>query len=93
MEAVVHVTPEIAGAMKPRAGADENVTAEPFRSVITGGSACIRSDIIVAVGAFRGYADCDADLSFGPGNDRHKARCCNSSYQGNLVSTHAFTSP
>jgi len=70
METVIYVALELIGPMKPRAGPNEDVPAEPFRTVIAGRGTVIRSDIIVTVGAFRGYSDVNADLSlcFGGGN-------------------------
>src|ERR1700722_2696119 len=59
MVAVVYTAAEIPGAMKPRAGADENAPTEPFRSVIAGGSAAIGNGVVVAIRTFRSQADGD----------------------------------
>jgi len=70
METVIHVALEATSAMKPRAGANEAVSIKPFRAVVASGSTAIRSDVVVTVGAVRGYADLDVVLSlrFGGGN-------------------------
>src|SRR5580693_9139267 len=61
METVIDVAVEMFVAMKPRANADEDAVVQPFRSVITGRSTGIRSDVIVAVRTLGSYADVDAD--------------------------------
>jgi hypothetical protein len=70
MELIIYVALEVAGAVKPRAGADEDVPAKPFRTVISRGSTIIRGDVIVTIRTIRGYSDVNADLSirFGGGN-------------------------
>src|SRR5580658_1019220 len=51
MVGVIYVAAEFAGAMKPRAGADEDVPAEPLWAVVAGRSTVIGGDVIVAIGA------------------------------------------
>jgi hypothetical protein len=63
MESVVYLATEFAGAMKPRAGANEDLPVKPFWAVVARGSTPIRSGVIVAVGTFRGDTDVDAELS------------------------------
>jgi hypothetical protein len=63
MVAVIDVALELISAMKPRAGANEDFSVKPFRTVVAGGGAVIRSDVIITIGAFRGYPDVEADLS------------------------------
>ena len=63
MEAVIDVALEFTSAMKPRACANEDVPAKPFRTVVAGWGAIIRSDVIVTIRTFRSYSDVDADLS------------------------------
>jgi hypothetical protein len=77
MVGVIYVATEFAGAMKPRASADEDVPAEPFRAVVAGGSTAIRSGVIVTIGAFRGYTDIDADLSLCAGGGCRETGCSN----------------
>jgi len=62
-ETVIHVAMEVAGAMKPWAGAEEDPIDKPFRTVAANWSAGIRGNVIVAVGAIRGWSDLDGDLS------------------------------
>jgi len=92
VETVVHVAPEIAGAMKPRASADEDLPAKPFRTVVAGGSTVIRSDVIVAIGTIRSHADGDGDLSFCFGSGSREAESGNSSQHQKCKSAHKFTS-
>jgi len=54
MEGVIHMAAEFSGAVKPRASADEDVPAEPFRAVVARRSTAIGSGVIVTVGAYRG---------------------------------------
>src|SRR5580692_1854509 len=79
METIIYMATEVARAMKPWAGADEYVPAEPFRAIVTRGSATIGSGVIVTVGTFGGYTDIDADLSNCPGGDCHEATAGNGS--------------
>jgi hypothetical protein len=63
MESVIHIAAEIARAMKPRAGAYEDISSKPFWAVVSGGSAAIRRRVIVAVGTLRSDANIHGDLS------------------------------
>ena len=63
VEAVIYLAPELVVAVKPRAGTNEDIPRKPFWTVVAGRCTVIRSDVIVAVGAFRGYPDADANLS------------------------------
>jgi hypothetical protein len=49
MEVSVDVATKAAGAMKPWARADEHVASKPLRAIVAGGSAAIRSGVIVTV--------------------------------------------
>jgi hypothetical protein len=49
--------------MKPGASANEAVPVKPFWTIVASGSTAIRSDVIVTIGAVRGYADLDVHLS------------------------------
>jgi len=62
MEAVIYVPSEFGWTMKPWAGADEDAFGKPFRTVVSRGGTGIWSNVIVTVGAVRGWTDLDADL-------------------------------
>jgi hypothetical protein len=79
IETVVYLAPELVIAMKPRSGANEYVPAKPFWTVVARRRTVIRSDVIVTVGAFRGYPDVDADLSLRLGGGCSKTTPSNSS--------------
>ena len=64
MKTVIHVSLELACAMKPRSRANEAVSSEPFRTIIAGGSTVIRSGVIVTIRTIRGHSNFDSDLSF-----------------------------
>jgi len=80
METIIYVALEVAGAMKPRASANEAVPVKPFRTVVASGSTVIRSDVIVAIRTFGGNSDGDADLSLCFGSSNREADSSNSSY-------------
>jgi hypothetical protein len=63
MEIVIYTAVEIAGTMKPRAGANEDRPIKPFWAVVARGSTAIRGRVIIAVGTFRSDTNGDADLS------------------------------
>jgi hypothetical protein len=75
METIVNVAMEVGRTVKPRAGADENAAAEPFWTVVTGWRTAIRSNVVIAVGAFRSYADTDAHLSICDRDSQCEAGC------------------
>jgi hypothetical protein len=81
MELVIYMALEFGCAMKPWAGANEDVPVKPFRTVVAGGSTGIRSDVIVTIGTVGSYSDIDADLGlrFGGGGGSHEADSSNSS--------------
>jgi hypothetical protein len=58
---VVDIAPEIARTVKPWTYADEGASSKPLRPVVTSGGTGIRSNVIVSVGAIRGFSDADAD--------------------------------
>ena len=78
IERVVYFALEVAGAMKPRSNADEYAAIEPFRAVVAVGNAVIGGVIVVAVGAIRGDADFDRDLSLCFGSSCYKEDSRNS---------------
>jgi predicted DNA repair protein MutK len=51
IEMVVHVAAKVSRAVKPRAGANEDAASKPLRAVVAVGSAVVRSEVIVAIGA------------------------------------------
>jgi hypothetical protein len=80
VEAVVYLAPELVIAVKPRAGTNEDIPSKPFWTVVAGRCTVIRSDVIVAIGAFRSYPDADAHLSRRFGGRYRKANSSNRSY-------------
>src|SRR5208282_167719 len=91
MQAVVDVATEVAGAMKPRAGADEDVAAKPFRTIVAGWGAVVGSNVIISVRAFRSDADIDADLGFCFREAKVEANCGNRRHCQKIEFTHLFT--
>ena len=53
MVSVIHIAAKVAGTVKPRAGANENIATKPLRAVVTRRSAAIRGSVVVTVGTFR----------------------------------------
>lgn len=62
METIVYTAVELLGTVKPWADADEDAIDEPFRSVVSGGSAVIWSSVIVSIGTLGGWTDFHGDL-------------------------------
>jgi hypothetical protein len=62
IEMVIHFAAEVVRAMKPWANSNEDASGKPFWTIVAGRSTVIRSDVIVAVRAIRGYADLHGDL-------------------------------
>ena len=77
--AVIYLSMKIGAAMKPGAGADENVRTKPFWTVVACRSAVIRGGFKVAVRTIRGYPDANGDLSLRFGHCCCEAASCNSS--------------
>src|ERR1700761_7183203 len=75
VEPIVDVAMKIGGAVEPRAGADENTAAEPFRTVVAGRRTAVRSYVVITVGAVRSDTDTDADLSVRNRDGKRKTRC------------------
>ena len=69
VEAIVYVPVELGWAMEPGSGANENAAGKPFRSVISRGSARIRSNVIVSIGTLRRHTDVNGDLGAAFGGD------------------------
>jgi hypothetical protein len=63
MESIIDVAVKGGRTVKPGTGADKHTTAKPFWTVVAGWCTAVRSNVIVAVGAYRSDADIDADLS------------------------------
>jgi uncharacterized cupredoxin-like copper-binding protein len=63
MKVIVYMTAEVIGAMKPRAGTDEDSAAKPLRAIVAVGSTAVRSSVIISIRAVWSYTDVDADLS------------------------------
>ena len=57
IKVVVNVTVEAARAVEPGACADKDAAVEPFRAVVAIRCAGVRGSFIVAVRAFRSWAD------------------------------------
>jgi len=91
IETVIHVATEIVTAVKPRAGANEHVSAKPFWSVIARRCTVVRSDVIVAVRTFRGYTDLDLDLSLRLRYGCREATSNNCNCHQKSKCTHNFT--
>ncbi len=62
MEMVIYIAVEVITTVEPRAGADKDAVGEPFRSVISGGCAAVRGNVVVTVGAVGCDSDIDSDL-------------------------------
>ena len=60
--AVIDVTIEAMGAVKPRAGAYEEAAIKPVGTVVAVGSAVVRGVVEVSVGAHRCDSNVDRDL-------------------------------
>jgi hypothetical protein len=78
METVIYMALEIVWAMKPLASADEDAACKPFRAVVAVGSAVIWSDVIVAIGTIRRYANFYGNLSCRFGSGCHHKTSSNS---------------
>src|SRR5271165_1413442 len=91
MEAVIHVSAEIVAAMKPRAGTNEDIAAEPFGPVISGRGTAIGRDIVIAIGTFRRDADVDGDLRLRFGRGGGEANRGNRRKCQKIELTHEFT--
>jgi hypothetical protein len=79
METVIHVALEVLRAVKPGASANEAIPVKPLWTIVASGSTAVRSDVIVTIGAIRGHADFDVDLSLCFGCDSGEADSSNSS--------------
>ena len=88
METVIYVALEVAGAMKPWAGANETVPVKPLRTVVASRRTVIRSDVIVTIGTVGGNSDGDADLSLCLGGGSRQADSSNNSYHYKCKSAH-----
>jgi hypothetical protein len=79
VEPIVYVSFEFGWAVEPWAGANEDARVKPLRTVVTGRSARIRSDVIVSIRTFGRYSDVDVDLSFCFGSRRRQSDSGNGS--------------
>jgi hypothetical protein len=75
----IHVALEVVRAMKPRAGANEAVPVEPFRTVVASGSTGVGSRVIVTIGTVGGHSGVDAGLSLCFGSASYEADAGNGS--------------
>jgi hypothetical protein len=62
VETMIDVSVEMVRTVEPRSRTDEYATAEPFRTVITIGSAVVRRSLVIAVRARRRFSDIDRHL-------------------------------
>jgi hypothetical protein len=92
MEAVVHVSPESGGSMKPKTSADEDAADEPFWAVVAGWSTVIRRDVVVTVWAIRRYSYVDSHLGICSRGEDSKATSSDGSQHKNCGLAHNFTS-
>jgi len=89
---VVYVATKSVNATEPGANANKGSAIKPFRAVVAGGSAIIRSVIIVSVWAVWGCSNGDGDLSRSLGGGHCEAKSGKSDKQQNLESAHSCTS-
>jgi hypothetical protein len=92
IETVIYMAAKVPGAVKPRAGADEDPTAEPFRAVVAVGSTGVRSVVVVAVRACGFDSDVDADPSLCCWSGHRKGNYYNSNREGTIESVHDYSS-
>lgn len=62
MQTIVYAAVELLRAVKPWADANEDAIDEPFRSVVSGWSAVIGSNVVIAIRAIGGWTDFYGDL-------------------------------
>ena len=74
IKAIVYMAVEGGGTVEPRASTDEDTAVEPFRTVVTVGSAVVGSVIVIPVRAagFRTDVDAYGDLGTRDGRDAEK---------------------
>jgi hypothetical protein len=65
VEVVIDVAVEVARAMEPRAGSDEDAAVEPLRAIVPIRGAAVGSGFVIAVGATGSDTDADVDLGLG----------------------------
>jgi len=75
IEMVIYVALEMCRPMKPRAGANEDATGKPFRTVVAVGSTRIRGVVVIAIGTTRRNPDADIDSSLCFGSGDREANC------------------
>jgi hypothetical protein len=73
VKTVIYVAPKIGGSMKPRANPNKDAVVKPFGTIVAGGSAGIRSHIVVAIGTLRSDSYVDADLCLRRGGSQSEA--------------------
>jgi hypothetical protein len=74
IKAVINVTPELVGAMKPWASSDEHTAVEPLGPVVPIWGACVWGVVVVAIRASRLWPDIDGDLGRCRPRDTQKNR-------------------
>ena len=80
IEAIVHVAVEAMRAVEPRAGSDEDTSAEPLRPVVAVRGAVVWGVVEVTIWAHRGRTDIDRNLSRGRAWRRKQCGCRESKY-------------
>jgi hypothetical protein len=88
IETVIYMAAKVVGAVKPRAGTDEDTADEPFRTVVAVGSTGVRREIVIAVRASGFGTDVDVDLSLGFGSGRREADYSDGSSESIMESVH-----
>jgi hypothetical protein len=63
VEVIIHMSPEVFGAVEPWACSDEGTPGKPFRAIVAVRSTAVGSCLVIAVRTIRGCTDADADLS------------------------------
>jgi hypothetical protein len=78
--AVIDVAVKAVGAVEPGAGSEEDSAVKPVGAVVAVGGAVVGSVVVIAVRAYGGWADVDAEgnLGGGSGSAAKKKRECES---------------
>ena len=92
IQSVIYVPVEISRPMEPRARADEHAAREPFRTIIPIGSAIVRRNLIVSIGANGRRADLYRNLSWRTRTRGEKQAHNNRQHCCILQCSHCFTS-
>jgi hypothetical protein len=90
METIVNMSPEVIGAMKPRASANENAAGKPFWAIIAVRSTSIGRHVVVTVGTVGSRSDLNSDLSLYFRGHNRQADHGNRNQQQKSKTTHIF---